>query len=150
MERRKADRRHNRLRIASLYLILLLLGVLCGLSLYGAFIVSPDQRDEIEATAHEAKATADALAESNAGLTALICTGSNRHDAIDTTIIKTLGTDDAALSDALNQIPPATNCGELICQFFRAIDEPGALIEIRDPHGPNRPREPCGPAPTQP
>lgn len=154
-ERRSSVRARNGL----LWFALALLTLLAGLALYGAFVVGPDERNKIRDTADKADTIATTLAKSNAGVTGLICTGSNRHDAVDEKIAEAIlpgtrifdqqnGTDlTGPLKDALKQIPPATNCGELICQFFREIDSPEAEITIDDPFGPDRKLAPCGPDP---
>jgi hypothetical protein len=158
-ERRSDERiREERIRRYLIYGVLGALALLVGLSLYGTFVTGPNDRDEIRDLAGKAETTSDALAKSNAGLTALMCTGANRHDSIDTSLITVLLAEEerdvgggenftTRLEKTLKKIPPATNCGELICQFFREIDEPGAEIVIKDPFGPDRPEEPCGVAP---
>lgn len=154
-ERRRAQKLRNRLVATVLVLLILLTGV----SLYGAFVTAPTERREIRETAATAKGIADALAKSNAGLTALLCTNSNRHDTIDLAVLEANPEIAAAVREALKEdpsadprglVPPPSNCGELICQFFREIEEPGAEIVIEDPFGPDRKQAPCGPAPEQP
>lgn len=143
-ETERRQRLRNRLVGAALGLLVLLVLT----SLYGTFVTAPADRAKIEKTAGEAQRVSNVLAKSNAGLTALMCTGANRHDAVDLQILdalQVLGGDPAHVA---NDIPPATNCGELICQFFREINEPGAEITIKDPFGPDRPEVPCGPTPT--
>lgn len=164
-EQRRAERiREERKRRALTWAVIFMVGFLALLSTFEAFITAPQARQEIRDTAAKAKEAAeetdkvaDELHKFQAGATAIFCTGQNRGDAVDKKIIRSLlpgaaardaesGTSlVAGLKKALTSIPPATNCGELICQLFIEIGEGKATIEIQDNFGPDRKRKPCVP-----
>lgn len=140
-------------------LIATVLGLICVLtlsSLYGSFVIAPAERADLREATEKIEREELARAKFQAGATALFCTAQNRHDAIERQIIEALlpgaeardaesGTDlVAGLSEALESIPDPTDCGELICQLFREVDEADAEITIQDPFGPNRKLAPCG------
>lgn len=137
------------------FLLVLLIG-------YNSFVTSPQERQEIRDISEGAKALAkdldfeeQARLKYTAGSTALFCTAQNRHDAIERRIIEALLPGAAArdeesgtslvpdLNEALDSIPPPTNCGELICQLLREVGSEQGTIEIKDPFGPNRKAAPC-------
>jgi hypothetical protein len=137
-----------------------LIGLLAAASFYNAVFYGPAERDEIRQTAQDAEDVADGLAvavadlqresearlESDTGVNALVCTADNRHDAQIGRILDVLADAGFAVEQIAATIPPATNCGELLCQIIAAVEEDAgeAEIEIQDPFGPDRDRKPCG------
>lgn len=155
-ERRRKERiRKEKIRRWLEWGVIFSVTVLASLSAYSTFFVAPDERGEIAETAEETDRVADELQKFQAGATAIFCTGSNRHDFVGKTTIKSLlpgarardaesGTNLVpGLKKALDAIPPPTNCGDLICQLFVEIGKDEAEIEIRDDFGPDRKRKPC-------
>jgi flagellar biosynthesis/type III secretory pathway M-ring protein FliF/YscJ len=152
-ERRNAERiNRENLRHRGIVIALGLVALLLLVSLVNAFYFAPLERDEIRNIAEEAEALAqdvedtnEARLEAQTGFTALACTGQNRHDSIDRQTLKTLIDSGLDLTDLLARIPPATNCGELLCQIIAAVEENAeeAIIELDDPFGPDRPKTPC-------
>jgi hypothetical protein len=149
------DRRAGRWKLA---LAIGLVGILALTSFINAVFIGPSERAEIRETADQAKELAVKLedeaekrVEAQTGYTALTCTGSNRHDSIDQRLIDGLLEVGIDLTDVALEIPPRTNCGELLCQIIVAVEENAdeAVIEIDDPFGPDREKKPCVPPPPE-